>query len=76
MNSSVIKEAIIYLIVAVAALVILGYSVHMLVGGLVSPATEYTLIAVACLVGALVIAYMAWDVIRLRKRRGGSTDRP
>jgi len=61
------KELLIYLLVAFAGLSVLGYSVHMFVGGLVSPATEYTIIAVVCLLGALVMAFMAWDVLRRRR---------
>jgi hypothetical protein len=38
----------------------------MLVGGLVSDQTENWLIAMTCLVGAVVIAFMYWDVIRRR----------
>jgi len=61
------KELLIYLLVAFAGLSVLGYSVHMFVGGLVSLATEYTIIAVVCLLGALVMAFMAWDVLRRRR---------
>lgn len=61
------KEVFIYLLTILAGLVILGYSMHMLVGGLVSETAEYMIIAITCLLGALVIAYMAWDVIRHRR---------
>ena len=60
------KEIIVYLIAAVAGLTVLGYSVHMLIGGLVSRATEYTVIAIACALGAAVLGFMAWDVVRRR----------
>ncbi len=60
------KEIIIYLIAAVAGLAILGYSVHMLIGGLVSKTTEFTVITCAVLVGAALLGYLAWDVIRRR----------
>ncbi|MGD9729265.1 MAG: hypothetical protein AB7Q01_00925 [Gammaproteobacteria bacterium] len=62
------KELILYLIAAVSSLIILGYSVHMFVTGLVSAETERWLIIGACTVGVVVIAFMAWDVLR---RRGG-----
>lgn len=65
------KEIIVYLIAAVAGLTILGYSVHMLIGGLVSSVTEYTVIAVAVLVGAVVIGFLAWDVVKRRVRGEG-----
>ncbi|HHH36306.1 MAG TPA: hypothetical protein ENK48_05690 [Gammaproteobacteria bacterium] len=61
------KEVIFYGFIAAASLFVLGYSVHMLVGGLVAPETEWKLIAGACLLGAVVIALMAWDVIRRRR---------
>jgi len=60
------KELIIYSIAAISSLFVLGYSVHMFVGGLVSEETETWLIAATCLVGVAVIAYMYWDVIRRR----------
>lgn len=63
------REIFIYLIAAVAGLTVLGYSVHMLVGGLVSRATEYALIGAVCLLGAGVLAFMAWDVVRRRRNR-------
>lgn len=61
------KEVLIYLLAALGGLGVLGYSVHMLIGGLVDPATERLVIALACLVGAGVIGYMAWDVIKRRR---------
>ncbi len=67
------KEAVLYAIVAVSALFILGYSIHMLFGGLVSPQTERRLITGACLIGAGAIAYMTWDVVQRRK---AATRRP
>ncbi len=63
------KEVIFYLFIATAALVVLGYSVHMFVGGLVSPDTEWKLILGACAAGGVAIGFMAWDVVR--RRRGG-----
>jgi hypothetical protein len=65
----VLQEMIVYLIVAVGSLLILGYAVHMLVGGLVQPETEYALIEAVCAVDLLVIGYMAYDVIRRRRGR-------
>ena len=60
-------EILIYLTVAISSLLVMGYTVHMFVGGLVSQETEYFLIAVTCLSVACVIGYMAWDVIQRRK---------
>jgi hypothetical protein len=61
------KEILIYLLVAIAGLSVLGYSVHMIIGGLVSKTTEYSAIIIACLLGAVVIAFMAWDIVRRRR---------
>lgn len=62
------RELILYLIAAVSSLVILGYSMHMFVNGLVRPETERWLIIGACTTGAVVIGLMAWDVVRRRAR--------
>ena len=64
-----IAEIIIYLIAAIASLFITSYVVHMFVGGIVSPETEFQLTVIACLVVALIIAYMVWDVVQ-RRRQG------
>ena len=63
------KELAFYLTIAITSVVILGYSVHMLVGGLVAADTERWLIAAACLAGVAVIGLMAWDVVRRRQLR-------
>jgi membrane protein YqaA with SNARE-associated domain len=62
------KEIVLYGIAAVSSLVILGYSVHMFVGGLVSRETEILMVAAACTLGAVVIGVMAWDVVRRRRQ--------
>jgi len=64
-----IKEVILYVIVACSALFILGYTVHMFVGGLVSQATETLLTVIVSAIGVAVIGLMAWDVARRRTRR-------
>lgn len=61
------KELLIYGLAALAGLTILGYSVHMFIGGLVSQATEYTVIAIVCVIGAAVVGWMVWDVIQRRR---------
>lgn len=63
------REIIIYTLVAFSGLFILGYSVHMLINGLVSPETETMIIVGVCLVGLSVLGFMAWDVIRQRTGR-------
>jgi hypothetical protein len=63
----ILQEALIYLIVAISSLFIMGSVMHMLVGGLVSPETEYLLIVLICLVDLAAISYMTWDVIQRRR---------
>lgn len=62
-----LQEAFIYLVVAISSLFIMGSVMHMLVGGLVSPETEYLLIVLICLADLAAIGYMAWDVIKRRR---------
>jgi multisubunit Na+/H+ antiporter MnhB subunit len=61
-----IGEILIYAVVAICALFVSGYAVHMFVGGLVSPEVEFQIIALVCLMIAAVIGYMAWDVFQRR----------
>jgi len=65
-----LQEALIYLAVAVSALFFMAYAVHMLVGGLVSEATEYSLMGGVCTVAGIVMVAMAWDVVRRRSSGG------
>jgi len=64
-----LQEAFVYLIVAISSLFIMGFAMHMLVGGLVSPETEELLIIFICLADLTVIGFMARDVIKRRKGR-------
>lgn len=61
------KEIALYVIAAISSVVVLGYTVHMFVGGLVGPETETQLIIIACSIGTLAVGMLAWDVIRRRK---------
>lgn len=63
------KEAFVYLAIAISSLIMIGYAVHMLVGGLVNLETEYLLISITCAVVSGVIGYMARDVIHRRSSR-------
>lgn len=62
------KEIFTSVFVAVIALFMAGYSVHMIIGGMVSKMLEREIIAGILLVLAGVLAYMARD---LRKRKRG-----
>ncbi len=64
-----IGEILIYVVIAISALFITGYAVHMFIGGLVSPELEYQLIVLVCVLIAGAIGYMTWDVIQ--RRSGG-----
>lgn len=61
-----IKEVLVYAVVAASSLFISAYTVHMLVGGLVSTESEYMWMSIVCTAVGGVIAFMAWDVIRRR----------
>ncbi len=61
------REIVLYLIAAIASLTVLGYSVHMFIGGLVSEQTENLITVGVVAVGAVIIAFMAYDVIKRRR---------
>ncbi len=61
------REIIIYGIVAISSLTMIAYSVRMFIGGLVSTRTEYTIMAIVTVIAAIVIAFLAWDVIKRRR---------
>jgi hypothetical protein len=63
------SEALIFLIAAICGLFIAGFSVHMFIGGLVGANTENQIIGGVCLIVAVGIGYMAWDVIKKRAGR-------
>jgi len=63
------KEIIIYGISGCASLFILGYSVHIMVGALVSERTELIAIVLVVLTGMAAMGWMVRDVIR--QRNGG-----
>lgn len=63
------REVIILIGVSLSSLFILGYSIHMFIGGLVSEQTEIIAISIACTIGLLIIAAMGMDIIRQRRRR-------
>ncbi len=64
-----LKEIVILIIVSFSSLFILGYSIHMLIGGLVSEATERWAIIAGCSIGTVVIAFIIIDIIRQRRKR-------
>jgi len=63
------KEIIIYGIAAIAAVTVFGYTVHMFIGGLVSPETEKTAIIIACILASITIGLMAWDISKRRQQK-------
>lgn len=62
-------EILIFLVAGIGALVIAGYSVHMIVGGMVSAESENRIIFIVCAIVFCVMAYMAWDVVQRRTGR-------
>ena len=63
------REVVILVVVALSSLFILGYSVHMFIGGLVSPETEKISIIAAVSVGAVILVFLGLDIIRQRRKR-------
>lgn len=61
------KEIIVYGIAATSSLILLAYTVHMFVGGLVSERTENIAMIVVTGVGAIAIALLARTAIRIRR---------
>ena len=59
-------EILIFLVAGIGALLIAGYSVHMVVGGLVSAESEKQIIFLICAIVFGVMVYMAWDVVQRR----------
>lgn len=68
--NQLLKEAPIYLVVAISSLAIMVFFVHAMVGGLVSERTEYILYAVVCAIDLTVMGFMARDVIKRRRAQG------
>ncbi len=62
------KELLILIIVAISSLFILGYSVHMFIGGLVSPQTEKISIVTVVAIGAVILVFLGLDIIRQRRK--------
>lgn len=63
------KEAIIYLIVAVSSLLLMAYTVHMFVGGLVEEETQEMITIIVLGVAATVMAFLGWDIVMRRTGR-------
>jgi len=66
------REIAIYTIAALASLAVLAYSIHMFIGGLVSAESEKIVMIAATLAGAVIIAFMARDVVRTRKKNSAN----
>ena len=67
LHHSAMKELLVYGISGIASLFIFGYSVHMLVGGLVSEQLEIGLIALVVLVAAAAEIYFIRDALLNRR---------
>lgn len=63
------REIVILVVVALSSLFILGYSVHMFIGGLVSPQTEKISIIVAVAIGAVILLFLGLDIVKQRRKR-------
>jgi hypothetical protein len=63
------KEVALLLVGALSSVAILGYSVHMLIGGVVGEETERWIITGVCVIGAGIVSFMGYDIVRARRRR-------
>ena len=61
------KEFFIYSIAAIAGLTVFGYSIHMFIGGLVSPEAEALIITAGCIIAGIVMSFMTWDIVKRRR---------
>lgn len=61
------KEIIVYGIAATSSLILLAYTVHMFIGGLVSERTETLAMIGVTSLGAIGIGFLAWKVIKIRR---------
>jgi len=61
------KEIVIYSISGLASLFVLGYSVHIMIGGVVGEQTEMVAIVLVVLTAMGVMGWMVRDVIRQRQ---------
>jgi len=67
-HSIPLVEIVLYSIAGISSLFVLGYSIHMFIGGLVSAETERYAIGTALVIGTGTIAYMAQDVLKHRRK--------
>ena len=61
------KELALYLLVAISTTILMAYSVHMVLGGLVEKSTEHSVMAIVVALTVTVIGFMFWDVIKRRR---------
>ena len=64
---ALMKENLTYLFIALIALFMAGYSVHMIIGGMVSKPVEQGVIGGVLLVLVAAMAYMARDLAKRKK---------
>ena len=64
------KELIVYGISGLASLFILGYSIHIMVGGVIDGQTEVIAIIIGELVAIGAMGWMVRDIRRQRNRTG------
>ncbi len=61
------KENLTYIFIALVALFMAGYSVHMIIGGMVSKTTERGIIGGVLVALVVVMSYMAKDLAKRKK---------
>ena len=61
------KENLTYLFIALVALSMAGYSVHMIIGGMVSKTTEQGVMGGVLIILVVAMGYMAKDITKRKK---------
>ncbi len=61
------KENLTYLFIALVALSMAGYSVHMIIGGMVSKTTEQGVMGGVLIILVVAMGYMAKDLAKRKK---------
>ncbi len=70
------REILVYVVVGLSSLITMSYVVHMFLGGLVSEDTEDLVTNLVRLVVLALLAFMAWDVVRRRRKARDEHSRP
>ena len=63
------KKILVFILVCIGFEGLLGYSVHMFIGGQVSEQREHMIILVAMAIAAVILIFMGIDLIKQQRRQ-------